>query len=60
MKTIAVTVVKFRREEDSPEETGIVINDDLLIVDAEGNAVEAPIWSYRLLMYEGHVVFKVE
>lgn len=36
----------FKRTKDSNEESGVLVNEGQLIIDASGNLVEAPIWNY--------------
>lgn len=45
---IRVQAINFQRTKDGPNESGVIVNDDQLILDAEGKAVPAhQVWDYR-------------
>lgn len=46
MDTLSAMVCRFRRNETSPIETGLLINEGQLIIDMSGMPVEAPIWNF--------------
>lgn len=47
-KAMRIQTCEFKREEHSPKEVGLMINEDRLIIDMDGNTVPAPIWDWRL------------
>lgn len=58
-----VTSCSFRRTENSNTERGIAIGTDVgdidIIIDKEMKPVDGPIWTYRLLPYEGTILLEV-
>lgn len=54
---ITVTVCTFKRTKLSEYESGLIINEDSLIIDSNGKPVKAPVWNYELQTYEGHIIF---
>lgn len=54
---ILVTVCFFKRKERSDMESGIMINQDSLIIDQNGKPVKAPIWSFVYRPDLGNVLF---
>jgi hypothetical protein len=45
---LSVTVCKFKLLDDSPWQTGFIINEDGWIIDSKGKPVEEIVWSYAL------------
>lgn len=60
MKQLTVSVIQFKLKEESDWEHGIVINDDMVIVDMEGKVIIGEIWNFIKKPYEGFMVVKVE
>jgi hypothetical protein len=44
---VHIELVKFRRSKDSPFEDGIMLGHDRLLIDAQYEVVDAPIWDWE-------------
>lgn len=55
---IRVTKVKFKREKDSKDEFGIIINDDQMIIDDKGREVFS-IFSFELKQNDFNITLDV-
>jgi hypothetical protein len=53
-----VSVCSFKRTAKSPLEFGVMINEDHLIIDMKGKAVEGELHSYKCLPHEGAFIVR--
>ena len=56
MKTLSVMFCKFKREKKSGWESGIMINEDTLIIDMEGKAVDKMVHDYHVTPSRGTMI----
>ena len=47
-----IQAVEFVREQGATPERGIMINNDELIIDKKGEAVENHLWNYALMPFD--------
>lgn len=61
MKTISVMFCKFkRRNGDDSWESGVMINEDNLIIDMDGNPVKGPVWNHIVQPSSGAMIINAK
>jgi hypothetical protein len=53
---MTITICWFKRNKRSTPETGVMIDEEKLILDKAGNPVKAPVWTYELQPYKSRII----
>lgn len=58
MSELSISVCIFRKNKEDNWEQGVMINDDKLIINMQGEIIRRPIYNYQLRTYKGVMIVK--